>query len=126
MTATPRSLNHGPVADAVADALSRAGLSGEATIVAAGMSAAELIHHLREAAEDGADSLIVAVQPGVEEPERTMLIAAIAPLAIAFAPATRLSLIDVGPDADEAAVIAAACFLATAASTTGQVVKVGR
>jgi hypothetical protein len=56
--------------------------------------------------------------------DRAMLRAAIGPLAIELAAAQRLNAVDIGSDAAEDAVIAAARFLAGAGSITGQLVEV--
>lgn len=124
MTQAPRSPGADPIASAVAAALAAAGMSGEVLIVAAGMSAGGIVDRLRAAAADSPAALVVVVRADVGEPDRAMLIAAIGPLAVAFAPATRLSLVDVGAGAAADATGAAACFLATAVSTTGQIVRI--
>jgi hypothetical protein len=75
-------------------------------------------------AEPGA-GIVLLVEPAMPQPERAMLIAAIAPLAIELGPASRLSLIDLRERYDAADALAAARFLADAGSTTGQVLAVG-
>ena len=71
------------------------------------------------------DTVVVVIVPhDLPAVERAMLIAAIGPLAIERAPAQRVCALDLGAAADPADVAAAVRFLARAASTTGQVLKV--
>lgn len=98
-----------------------AALDGQAAVLAARVPVAATV-----AAIEAADAEIVLVLVGADLPavERAMLLAAIGPLAVARAP-VRVCALDVGADADEADVVAAARYLAGAGSTTGQVLVVG-
>lgn len=87
-----------------------------------GTGATEVAALVRGAA---AASVVVVIRPGLSPLDEAMLTAAIGPLAVERAPAGRVNAVLVRPDASEAAVEAAAGFLETAASTTGQVLAVG-
>lgn len=69
--------------------------------------------------------LLLVIAADVADLERAMLLAAVGPLAVAMAPARRIAAIDIGPDASESDVIAAALFLVGAESSTGQLIRVG-
>lgn len=71
-----------------------------------------------------ATCVLLVIEPTVPRLQRAMLAAAIGPLAIEMAPESRVGAIDILPGADPADVAAAAMFLATAESTTGQVIAV--
>ncbi len=77
------------------------------------------------AVADGAESVLLLIEGDVAALPRAMLCAAIGPLAIAHAPGHRINALDVAPGADQQAVLAAAMFLVSARSTTGQVIRVG-
>lgn len=68
--------------------------------------------------------VVLVIDGTVAALDRAMLTAAVAPLAVELAPQTRLGALDVGPDADGDAVVAAAEYLAGAHSTTGQVLEI--
>ncbi len=94
-----------------------------ATILAAepGCGAADIVAKMRSAA---GEIILLLIDPGVPQLERAMLIAAIGPLAIEHAPASRIGAIDIGEGAVLPDVEAAARFLVAARSTTGQVLVV--
>ncbi|MEO5866442.1 MAG: Rossmann fold domain-containing protein [Sphingomonas sp.] len=96
------------------------------TIVADERSiAAAIVASIRSAAIAAPESVVVLVEAGMPQPDRAMLIAAIAPLAIELAPITRLALIDIQIGAAPQNVAAVEEFLHAARSTTGQIVVVG-
>lgn len=68
--------------------------------------------------------LLLVIDDAAAALDRAMLLAAVGPLAIELAPATRLAALDVGADANSDAVLAAADYLVTAQSTTGQVLEI--
>ena len=70
------------------------------------------------------ESVVVVILPGRDALGRAMARGAVAPLAIERAPAMRVNAIVAGADAAPADIAAAAAFLATACSTTGQVLEV--
>ena len=70
------------------------------------------------------ESIVLVIQPGREPLAQAQTLAAIAPLAIERAPATRVNAVVVLPSAAAADVDAAAAFLDSARSTTGQVIEV--
>jgi len=74
--------------------------------------------------EGAAEVIVVEVAPEIAALERHLILAAIAPLAIELAPATRLCAIDVGAGAAAEDVAAVRDWLAGADCTTGQVVAV--
>ena len=78
---------------------------------------------LLRAAPDRALVLLV-LDPTVPNLDRAMLLAAIGPLAIEFAPAVRIGALDVAEGAEVDDVIAAARFLTSAASMTGQTLRI--
>lgn len=90
---------------------------------AADDTAASLVAAVR-AGGAGAEAIIVEVAPGIAALERHLMLAAITPLAIELAPATRLCAIDIGEGAAPEDVAALRDFLAGADCTTGQVVQV--
>jgi hypothetical protein len=93
--------------------------------VAAGSAIESVLLKVHAAVSAGRQSVLVMIDPDVAGISRAMLRAAIGPLAIASAPATRVNALDIAAGASTDAVIAAAAFLATAGSTTGQVIDVG-
>ena len=95
-----------------------------AALVFAGPEATveESVRRLRQPA--GAAVILLLIDPLVPALVRTMLLAAIGPLAIELAPGIRIGAIDVAAGAAPADVAAAAHFLATARSTTGQILRV--
>ena len=102
------------------DALSAA-LAGRAAVIFA-HDAADLAS-LRTAATDHAMVLLV-LAPTVPKLDRAMLLATIGPLAVELAPGVRIGAIELEAGANIEDVVAAAVFLATAESTTGQVLQV--
>ena len=86
-----------------------------------GATVGALVAAVREGA---AEVIVVEVAPDIPALERHLILAAIAPLAIELAPATRLCAIDVGAGAQAVDVAAVRDWLAGAACTTGQVVAV--
>lgn len=89
--------------------------------LAAGATFGALVAAVRA---EAAETIIVDVAPDIAALERHLILAAIAPLAIELAPATRLCAIDVGVGAEAADVAAVRDWLAGADCTTGQVVQV--
>ncbi len=89
--------------------------------LAAGATVGALVAAVREGA---AEVIIVEVAPEIAALERHLILAAITPLAIELAPATRLCAIDVGAGAEADDVAAVRDWLAGAECTTGQVVAV--
>lgn len=69
-------------------------------------------------------SLVVVIQPGRSALALAQTCAAIGPLAIEQAPERRINAVLVGVESDATAVAAAARFLDSAASTTGQIVAI--
>lgn len=121
-----RVVGEGPIAMALRDAgVSDDGAASAQFVVAAvPIDPVVTIAMLRQQVPAGNVTVLV-VPPASAAPERAMLLAAIAPLAIEFAPARRLSAVDAAETAVAADVVAAAIFLASAKSTTGQVLRVG-
>ncbi|MGY2735248.1 Rossmann fold domain-containing protein [Sphingomonas sp. UYP23] len=78
---------------------------------------------VRSAPRDSGMVLLV-IDGRVAALDRAMLRAAVAPLAVELAPATRLAALDVGANATRTAVAAAADYLVSARSTTGQVLEI--
>lgn len=68
--------------------------------------------------------LLLVIAPDVPDLDRAMLVAAVGPLAVDLAPDLRIAAIDLAAGADDDDVAAAAVFLATAESTTGQTVRI--
>lgn len=68
--------------------------------------------------------ILLVVEPDLAPLDRAMVLAAVGPLATELAPATRIAALDVGAGADSHDVTAAAQFLVSAHSTTGQVVRI--
>jgi hypothetical protein len=68
--------------------------------------------------------VVLVIESAVVALDRAMLIAAIGPLAQQLAPATRLVALDLAEGARETDVVAAAEYLASAQSTTGQVLRI--
>lgn len=96
-------------------------MSARVIALAAGATVGTLVAAVHEGA---AEAIIVEVAPGIAALERHLILAAMAPLAIELAPATRLCAIDVGAGAAAADVAAVRDYLAGADGTTGQVVQV--
>ena len=86
-----------------------------------GLGIADIVGKMRSA--EG-EIILLLIDSEVAALDRAMLIAAIGPLAIERAPATRVGTIDIIGGAAQKDVEAAARFLATARSTTGQVLVV--
>lgn len=119
-------IGEGPIATALRDADVADGGAAPAQFVVASVPVdpAATIARLRQPAP-AYDATVLVVPPSNAAPERAMLLAAIAMLAIEIAPSRRLSAVDVAETALVADVVAAAIFLASATSTTGQVLRVG-
>ncbi len=98
-----------------------AALAGRAAIVLA--ESADSVVAVRNAPRESGMVLLV-IAPTVPKLDRAMLIAALGPLAEELAPATRLAALDISEDALLEDLIAAADYLATAISTTGQLLRV--
>lgn len=81
---------------------------------------AELVARIRAAP---AELVLLLVTAETSPVDRAMLHAAIGPLAVERAPA-RVCALDIASSASETDVVAAASFLARAASTTGQLLSV--
>jgi hypothetical protein len=93
----------------------------EIVIAESGCDAAEIVSQLRCS---GAGTALLLIDPSVPALERTMLSAAIGPLAIERAPGARIGAIDIADGAVAADVLAAANYLASAQSTTGQILAI--
>jgi len=81
----------------------------------------DIVEKMRAA---GGEIILLLIDSGVAPLDRAMLIAAIGPLAIDHAPATRIGAIDIVQGAAQKDVEAVARFLVAARSTTGQVLVV--
>ena len=94
-----------------------------ATILEAepGCRVVDIVEKMRAAS---GEIILLLIDSGVAELDRAMLVAAIGPLAIERAPAVRIGAIDIMEAAAPDHVEAAARFLTTARSTTGQVLMV--
>lgn len=68
--------------------------------------------------------VLLVIDDAMAAVDHAMLLAAVAPLAVELAPQTRLVALDLGASAAREAVLAAAEFLVTARSTTGQVLEI--
>jgi glucose-6-phosphate isomerase len=79
---------------------------------------------LVRAAPAAATSLVVAIEPGSDAVALALARAALGPLAIERAPATRVNAVLAAPDANPADVEAATAWLERAVSTTGQLIEV--
>jgi len=106
------------VEEAVRDSLATA----DAVLVVA--SAARVEEAVRGVRAADAAFVLLLIDSSIPELERAMLVGAVGPLAKELAPGARLAAIDVAPGASAGDVAAAARFLATAISTTGQVLRV--
>ena len=76
------------------------------------------------AAGQGAATVLCVIGESVPKLDRALLIAAIGPLAVEFAPAVRIVALDLADGAHPDDVAAAAIFLTGAASTTGQLLHI--
>jgi len=100
---------------------------GEAAVLViadAGRATDAVIADLRAVRADERDSVLLFIAGDVPALDRALLRAAVGPLAIELAPATRLNALDVAPGAADDAGIAAARFLTAAESTTGQLLEI--
>lgn len=70
------------------------------------------------------DVVLLVIEPTVPNLDRVMALAALGPLAVERAPAVRIAALDVAESAELADVVAAAKFLQSAQSTTGQVLRI--
>ncbi|MDH7974148.1 hypothetical protein QH494_18320 [Sphingomonas sp. AR_OL41] len=98
---------------------------GEAAVLvtaAGGDPIESVLCRVRAAASDASESILLIIEPGVAAIDRAMLHGALGPLATELAPGSRINALDVMAGAAADNVIAAASFLATACSTTGQVI----
>ena len=93
-------------------------------IADAGRATGAVIAELRACGADERDSVLLFIAADVPALDRAMLRAAIGPLAIDVAPKTRLNALDIASGAADDDVVAAARFLAGAASTTGQLLEI--
>lgn len=91
----------------------------------AGRKSEDVVAEVRATRTDERDSVLLLIARGVSVLDRAILRGAIGPLAIELAPSKRLNAVDIVGDAADRDVVAAAGFLAAAASTTGQVIEVG-
>jgi hypothetical protein len=98
------------VEDAVADSA--------CTTLCSDAPVADLLAAIRAATSE---CVLLIFLPEASALDRAMLLAAIGPLAVERAPAHRICALDIKAGASEADIVAAARFLAHAASTTGQV-----
>jgi membrane-bound ClpP family serine protease len=69
--------------------------------------------------------ILVLAAPGLDSMDRALSLAAIGTLAIRLAPDRRIGALDLADGAAIEDIVAAACFLAEAASTTGQILRIG-
>jgi len=90
-------------------------------VAEAGSRVHDLLEEMRSV--DG-DVIVLVIDPGVTALDRAMLVAALGPLAAELAPAVRIGVIDVVEGALPDHIDAAARFLATARSSTGQLLTV--
>jgi len=93
----------------------------EIVIAESGCDVAEIVSRLRAS---GAGIALLLIDSPVSALDRAMLCAAIGPLAIDLAPQARIGAIDIANGAATANVVAAANYLASARSTTGQILTV--
>ena len=93
----------------------------EIVIAESGCDSAEIVSQLRTSA---AETALVLIDSSVCALDRAMLSAAIGPLAIERAPLARIGAIDIANGAAIADIVAAANYLASARSTTGQILTV--
>jgi len=89
----------------------------------AGRAVEQVVAELRATRTDERDAILLLIGSDVPVLDRALLRAAIGPLAVELAPAKRINAVDITRDAAEGDVIAAARFLATAGSTTGQLIE---
>lgn len=93
-------------------------------IAGAGRTTEAVIAEVRATRTDERDSVLLLIPGDVPALDRAMLRAATGPLALELAPVKRLNTLDVAVGAADDEVIAAARFLAAAASTTGQLLEI--
>jgi hypothetical protein len=93
----------------------------EIVIAESGNDVAEIVGRLRSSE---AGTALMLIDSSVPTLDRAMLSAAIGPLAIELAPRARIGAIDIANGAGMADVVAAAEYLASARSTTGQILTV--
>ena len=99
-----------------------AGIGGLEIVTAeSGCDVADIVCRLR-ALE--AEIVLLLIDSSTSAMDRAMLRAAIGPLAIERAPQMRIGAIEIGEGAATVDVVAAAGFLASARSTTGQILKI--
>lgn len=93
-------------------------------VVEEGVEPLAIIASLRQSAANGVEAIVLVVPVDYPVVERRSLLAAIEPLAVELAPGARLCAVDVAPEATLSAIVAAARYLASATSTTGQMLRV--
>lgn len=93
----------------------------EIVIAESGCDVAEIVSRLQSS---GAVVTLLLIDSSVPTLDRAMLSAAIGPLAIDRAPQARIGAIDIANGAAMADVVAAANYLASARSTTGQTLRI--
>ena len=93
----------------------------EIVIAESGCDVAEIVSRLRRSE---AETALLLIDSSVSTIERAMLSAAIGPLAIERAPLARIGAMDIANGAALADVVAAANYMASARSTTGQILTV--
>ena len=86
-----------------------------------GDDVAEIVRRLRVS---GAGITLLLIDSSVPAIDRAMLCAAIGPLAIERAPRARIGAIEIGNGAAAEDVVAAASYLGSARSTTGQILTI--
>ena len=86
-----------------------------------GSDIVDIVSRLRAS---GAGFALLLIDSSVPAIDRAMLCAAIGPLAIERAPRARIGAIEAGEGAATADVVAAARYLASARSTTGQILTI--
>ncbi|OYY68441.1 Rossmann fold domain-containing protein [Sphingomonas sp. 28-63-12] len=109
------------IAAAVEDQDGTALVSRDHAILVASDSLAATIDAIRQCV---ATAIVVIVPADWAPLDRHLLVAAIEPLAIELAPATRVNALDIAPGAQMADIAAAAIFLLSAQSVTGQILAI--
>jgi hypothetical protein len=101
-----------------------AALAGQAAVVVADatIKVSNVLAALRAPVQD--DAVVLVLLPDLAAIDRVMLLAALGPLAIELSP-RRIAAIDVMDGASPRNVVAAAHYLASACSITGQCLRVG-
>jgi len=78
---------------------------------------------VRDAAADGAESIVVVIAPGADPLAAAVSRAAVGPLAVEHAPGVRINAVAPGATTAPDVVASAVAFLDSARSTTGQILE---